>query len=341
MRNRKSIADQGNFLTRISELLTNGFSISEAIQFLQHIDPKGNYFSHFILEELQKGIPLHEVLLKEKFDKNACSQIYFAEKHGHMIEALKEAGNYLLKKHKDITTLWKLLRYPILLLIILFIVVSLLKTILLPQFESIYESLNYTPTKQLQLFLYLMQHIPNYFLYFILLFIIMFLTFFSYIYRKSPIERARWLSKIPFYNFYYKHYNSQFLAREWSFLLKSGFSIHEILLLMESQHFRPLLRDTAKELHHQLLLGKTISEAFTNIVFIEKQFVILIRHGEKNGKLDQELFYYSQISLKRMEEHIHTIFQIIQPIIFMIIGIFLIAIYMSILFPMFQMIDAV
>lgn len=320
-------------------MLGNGFAISDAIQFLQYADSKEQ--TSQMNKQLQNGMPLHEVLLKHHFDANACSQIYFAEKHGEMIPALKEAGQYLLKKHEDRQTLWKLIRYPLLLMVILVLVAGLVRNILLPQFESIYQALNYTPPGSLKFFLNAIEQAPI-----ILLSLLLFLSaaascLYVYLKKKLPVKRAAWLSKIPVYRFYYKNYYSQFLAREWSFLLKSGFSIYEILHIMESQNFRPLLRDTAILLREKLLAGQTFSAALSSVDFLENQFVELVRHGEKNGRLDRELYYFSRISLKKMEEKAQNAFQIIQPVVFMLIGVFLVAIYLSILFPMFQMIDAV
>ncbi|GER68361.1 competence protein ComGB [Weizmannia acidilactici] len=320
-------------------MLENGFAISEAISFLQYADAKQDVGS--MNKQLQNGVPLHEVLLKHRFDANACSQIYFAERHGEMVPALKEAGAYLLKKHQDYHTFWKLVRYPLVLIVALFAAAGFVRSILLPQFEQMYLSLDYTPSRNLRLFLAVMEQAPKWMLIFVLasLFSASFLHF--YLKRKNPLDQAAWLSHIPVSRFYYKSYYSQFLAREWSFLLKSGFSVYEILHMMESQNFRPLLRDTAKFLRDKLLAGQTFSNALSTVSYIEPQLVVLVRHGEKNGRLDQELYYYSQISMKKMEEKIQNLFQLIQPVVFVMIGIFLVAIYLSIMLPMFQMIDAV
>ncbi|MDT9756207.1 competence type IV pilus assembly protein ComGB [Heyndrickxia coagulans] len=320
-------------------MLENGFPIADAIDFLGHVD--GELNARSMNKQLQNGTPLHDVLLKHRFDANACMQIYFAGRHGEMVAALKEAGAYLLKKHEDALAFWKLIRYPLILAAALFIATAFVRNVLLPQFEHMYVAMDYKPSRNLRLFLAIMEQAPHDILVLSNFLFLFFTLFFLYFKRKKPLAQAAWLSRLPVSRFYYTSYYSQFLAREWSFMLKSGFSVYEILHVMESQNFKPLWRDTAKYVREKLLAGETFSHALASVPFIEPQLVILVRHGEKNGRLDQELYYYSQISLKRMEEKIQSLFGLIQPVVFIFIGFFLVAIYLSIMLPMFQMIDAV
>ncbi len=322
-------------------MLENGFSISEAIDFYSRLDGRSRLVTENIVAELHNGVPIHEILFREHFDQNACIQIFFADKHGYMSEALIGAGDYLRKKARDRKTVVKLLQYPLILIIILFFVMILLKNLLLPQFNNLYQSMGYNSSRNIHFLIDFLKNTPIYVLLFTLFLLVCLLISHLYFRKKSPIEKAEWLSRIPIFQFYYKLYISQFLAREWSFLLRSGFSINEVLRHMKNQSFRPLLRDTAETVMNRLQLGEPFSVILSDVRFIEKEFTMVVKHGEKNGRMDHELLYYSQFSFVRMEEKLQKIFRSLQPAIFIVIGLMIVAVYISILYPMFQMIDAV
>lgn len=92
------IEEQALVLIRMSEMLNNGFSLSEAIEFQSKLDRKKEGFYDSIISNIQKGKPLHEVLHQSDFDSQACAQLYFADQHGFLADALKESGQYLLRK---------------------------------------------------------------------------------------------------------------------------------------------------------------------------------------------------------------------------------------------------
>ncbi|MBS4173455.1 competence type IV pilus assembly protein ComGB [Bacillus sp. FJAT-49736] len=329
------------FLTRLGEMLQNGFSLAEAIEFLGRIDKNIYSLTSNMLKKFQEGIAIHEIFSEEQFDKKACAQIYFAEKHGNLAIALAEAGKYLLKRDKERKTLWKLLQYPLVLVGILILILFMLKNILLPQFTDLYTSLDYHPSSVIQFFAVIMENGPRYFFVFsvsVFLFIPV-----SYIFFKKwpPIKRAEWIARIPIIQQYYKLFNSQFLARECSFLLQSGFSINEILVCIASQNYRPLLKNVAEIIRKDLTVGLSFSDSLKKFSFYDKQLISIIQHGEKNGKLDQEMLFFSRYCLGLMEDKMEKVFKLLQPIMFIIVGLLVLAVYMSIMLPMFDMLDSI
>lgn len=161
------------------------------------------------------------------------------------------------------------------------------------------------------------------------------------LYKKTSIQRALWMAKIPILQYYFRLLTSQFLAREWSFLLHGGFSINEILDMMSQQSFRPLIREMAEGIREDLMTGTTFSDSLSNFKFLDPQFITITKHGEKTGRLDQELQFYSQFCVTQIEGRIQRLFRMIQPMMFIFIGILVVAVYLSILLPMFEMIDSI
>lgn len=66
-----------------------------------------------------------------------------------------------------------------------------------------------------------------------------------------------------------------------------------------------------------------------------------IEQGEKSGKLDIELTLYSQILIQQFEAMAKRHIKFIQPVIFLILGLFIVALYLTIMLPIFDMLQSI
>lgn len=233
------------------------------------------------------------------------------------------------------------MQYPLILIIVLIAISLLMQLLLLPRFTMLYGSMGYEPSVGIKLILHLSQNTFYYISGLTCIVLITFAVSRLIIRKKSALEAAELYSRIPFVHSFYKLYQTIFLSREWSFLLKSGFSMNEIIQIMEKQNFRPLLREIAEDIKKMLIVGYSFSEAISHLCFLENELKTIVAHGEQNGKLDSELLFYSDLCLQTLEEKTMKVFRIIQPTIFALIGLIVIAVYMSIFLPMFQMIESI
>lgn len=77
------------------------------------------------------------------------------------------------------------------------------------------------------------------------------------------------------------------------------------------------------------------------MLFFEKEFPMIVKHGQENGKLEQELLFFSRHCIKIMEEMIQKRLSTIQPILYIIIGFLVVSMYLAILLPMFHLLDSI
>lgn len=328
-------------MTRIAEMTDKGFTLAESLDFLGRMHDRHLPKFQKMIDGLQSGEPIHRVFYKLGFDSQACSQLFFAEKHGFITAAMKESGNYLLRKDEQRKKLLRLMQYPFILLLILVFVGFLLHHLLLPRFQVFYDSMGYEPNSALKWFLHMIQAFPYYFTFLLLIIFSLFLAASRILHSKSALDKALLFSRTPFIHSYYKLYQTIFISREWSFLLKSGFSVNEIIQIMLTQPFHPLLKESAADIRSMLKIGYSFSEALIHLGFLEEELIEIVAHGEQNGKLDSELLFYSEFCLLKLEEKTMKVFNMLQPVIFLFIGFIVIAIYLSIFLPMFQIIDSI
>ncbi|WP_456274920.1 competence type IV pilus assembly protein ComGB [Bacillus sp. AK031] len=337
----KSLKDKGLFLRRLGELLTNGYSLTEAIEFLFIGELDGRDASkQRLLFQLQNGSSLSQSLEVLGLPLHVCSQIYFAERHGRMAETLIQAGDYMITRQKDRQALLKVLTYPLVLLTLLIGAITLLKSVLFPQFQTLYSSLGYTPDAAIRIFLRFVEMVPVFVSFLILLCVIISAVFYFRIRSSTPLKKAELYFGIPFLSSYLKLLYTQFFSRELSYLLNSGMSINQALKEVENQSYRPLFKEVAERVSVDLRVGKSFPEALEGFSLFTEGLSEVIRHGERRGHLPHELLMYSQYCMESLEQSGKKVISFIQPGVFLFVGIFILLIYFSIMIPLFQVMQS-
>ncbi|TMU85473.1 type II secretion system F family protein [Bacillus sp. BHET2] len=339
----KKSDDQGKFLKRLGDLIQKGYTFSEAIDFLLLPNEKSTMkLKKRMVASLQKGESISSVIHKQlNIPSHISAQIFFAEHHGQMGHTLSEAGNYLIKRRKNHQKIQQVIQYPFMLIIISIMMMVMLRKVLFPRFQSLYSSLGYEPSAKLT---YLLKFIENFpMMLSTCLFLLLFISVLFVLFKKriSPVKVSFTLCRVPFLSRYLKLGHSHFLAKELSFLLSSGVSITESLLIIESQSYRPTFQYISTQCIKGLKEGKPFHECFSSLPFFQKELSFVVHHGQSNGRLAEELGLYSEICFQELEEKTNALLKYIQPVIFSFVGLFIMAIYFSIMMPLFQMMQGI
>src|SRR5690554_626110 len=95
----KELNQKGLLLSRLGQLLEDGFSLREALSFLETIaDKKAKPIIQEIIRETGLGIEFSTVLKQAGFPESTCSQVYFSLYHGQFAQSLYTAGNHLIQQ---------------------------------------------------------------------------------------------------------------------------------------------------------------------------------------------------------------------------------------------------
>ncbi|MBM7650467.1 competence protein ComGB [Bacillus ectoiniformans] len=342
LKKRREGKYQGEFVYRLGEMLEQGFTLGNALEFLlMNFKQNDEAVIESIQSELSSGTPLNEVLLKLDFPSMICLQVYFAEMHGRVPETLKYAGAQWKKTEELKEKLSKLLQYPMFLLLILFTLLFLLHTFLMPRFEALYTALDFSPQGATAWLLSFLQIAPLISIASAVILITSSTVFALHFKRQNPQQKITLLMKIPILSSLFSLYFTNLFSKEVSHLLKSGFAVNEVFLILQQQTMHPMLKHVAYMMNNQLLLGHSVAEAVTVIDCFESQLAQLVKHGDASGRLAEELFIFSQFCETLIEEKVKTLLSILQPAIFLFVGVVVIAIYLSVMLPMFQMVGSI
>jgi competence protein ComGB len=341
-RHKWSVNEQASFLKRTGELLARGYPIAEAIESIAlQLPLKRKEELNRCLVELKNGSPFHDVLSNLSFHKDLIGYVYFAEQHGSFSDALLEGSELALLKDKDLRKLLKLLQYPMLLLMITGFLFVFVENTLLPKFTSLFSSLGLEEN-------FFTKVINNFDQYFpiviesVLIILLIGVFYYFFVFRKlSVLQQRSQLVRIPIAGRILKLLFTHYFSIQLSFLLSGGISVSEALSLFEKNQRQPFYSKLAKEIKYKLVTGEKLETILASFSFFEREFPMIVKHGQENGKLEQELLFFSKYCVTNMEEMIEKNFKTIQPILYLLIGFLVVSMYLAILLPMFHLLDGI
>lgn len=340
MESKWPVDEQARFLKRTGELLARGYPLAEAIESLSfYFDKRRKEDIQKSLNQLREGYPLHMILADLKFNKDLVSYVYFAEQHGGLAHAVTEGSEMVLKRERDYQRLQRLAAYPLFLVLLTGVLFIFVNRILLPKFDSLFSDMNVTPNIFMKAINSAASLFP-YFLYSLLALIILAIGYYFGSFRKlSPIRQKEALVKIPFAGKLLKLFYTHFFSVQLSYLFSGGLSVLNALKVFQNNRQEPFLKEIGNGIILKLAKGEELDKAIASYPFFENELPRIIRHGQDNGKLDQELYFFSRHCLSQLEERTDKTAKIIQPVLYSFIGLLIISLYLAILLPMFQLIE--
>ncbi|WP_414055032.1 competence type IV pilus assembly protein ComGB [Macrococcus equi] len=333
---------EDDFLMRLAEMTQNGFTQYEAINFLfSQYEGVKKSVKQDIITDLEQGKSLSECLKKLQFSNHVVMQVYFSESFGNVNETLKHCYDYNISKRQLKQQFIKTIQYPLILIMIFIALIITVNQTVLPQFKSMYSSMGVELSPELIILTNILYLIPQLIIYTLILIFLLIIYYFL-VFKKSKIERQiNTIKKIPIINNLYRLYTTYRVSSEFSYFLSNGVMMKNIITILAQQDSDPTLRYIAGKINDCLIKGETLPEAIRRISLFEPSMIHFMQHGEKNSKLDRELNYYSQYIFKKFEQKIFKLIKSIQPLIFIILGLLIVAMYLVIILPMLQMMEGI
>ena len=336
------VQEQARFLKRTGELLTRGYRLSEAIESLSfYLNKKRKEDIKKSLEQMREGYPFYLVLENLNFNRDLVSYVYFAEQHGGLAHAVIDGSEMVLKRESDLIRLKKLGSYPLFLVMLTGVLFFFVDHVLLPKFTSLFNEMNVTPNFFMQAISTAASVFP-YLLYVFLMFSLLGVGYYFIRFNKlSSISQKVILTRIPIAGKLLSLLYTHFFAIQMSYLFSGGLSVREALKVFENNRHEPFSKELGRGIILKLAMGQDFDKAISAYPIFEDELSMIVRHGQINGKLDQELFFYSRHCLNQLEERTEKGMKIVQPILYSFIGLLVVSLYLAILLPMFQLIQGI
>lgn len=330
-----------SLLERMSTLLDEGYTLADSIIMLLPYHVKNiESWQMKIEEHLRNGGNIIELFDILSIPRHYLISIKIAEENGTLVETLKAISKEMEFNEKTKKKLGKLLLYPVILLLFLISIFVAFRTFFLPNIEQIIESRAQNGLSSLamtKVFLYF----PDVLLTFTLLITIVCICFFLYL-KNSPIKRQiEMLLRLPIVSYFFKLHMTMNFSRMVGSLVAGGLSLQQALEILHQQDLNRYLKEVALKVKHGVLYGDSLSQVVQSSDLFFSKCDEFIKHGEKSGYLGRELMIYSDLLNEKMHSIIKISLSLVQPFFFVLIALSIIAAYLSILLPMYNIIEVI
>ncbi|WP_428882401.1 competence type IV pilus assembly protein ComGB [Facklamia sp. P12950] len=325
------------FLQVLAEMLDEGFSIYQSLQFMKILLPKRILIINQMLEKLNVGQSFDQVLLNYGYSNRIAAQLFFAQRQGRFIQALFEIVNHLKKIRSYQKKLIKTLIYPCFLMLFLSCLLFAMRHWMLPHILSFIDQEILKTHLLARYLLILFTFLPQISISFLAVILIIYLAIDFYLLRLPVINRFQHLVKIPLFGKLIRKYVSYRLADELSYFYAAGFSMQETLDLLISYPIDPLISEIADYLQQQFLAGSELSDSLENMGIFTKTLSLVIYQGELTSQTGQKCKLYAKKIFEEVIEDLNKKLTLVQPILFLIIAIIVMAMYLVLMLPMLTM----
>lgn len=330
---------QLRFLKRLVRLLENGYSLLEALEIIKW-DKQLIPTALIVKNAFQDGKTIDEAFEVARFHKTIIAYLFFVRENGDLITSIKkciamyEHRLTYIQKFKQIT------RYPLILLFFFAILLYFIKQSVLPSFESLFH-VNNDASAIVHLLLLVMDYLTL--LLMLLSIILLGLCIFWFFYkRKIKIEnQIKIYNYIPIYRKFLRLHTSFLFATHLSSLLKTGISMKKILTMMSSQQKLPIVSYYTYLMKKEVTNGLELSPLLAQLPLFEKQLSSIFQKSNDIDALEKDLSLYADLLMEEIERKVMKVITYIQPIFFVILACFIVFIYVTLMWPMFQLIKTI
>jgi len=334
-------------LRQISTMLNAGLPITtclkDVILTAEHKRLKEIY--KIVLDEVESGINISNALKTFESEVGAISIALFdlGEKTGTLDESIGKLADILQEVQDNRMKLKKATRYPIIVVVAMVIAFSFVITLVVPQFQSMFEEYNAKlpfPT----LILLWMEHAIIDYGPFILAGAFLLSFSISYFYKKSSKFRLlfdRYMLKIYIVGkVIYLSMIGRFIY-VFDRLSASGVPILDSLKtaigIVENRYLKQRLNEIISAIEE----GRSLTDGFRDTKQFESMVIQMISAGESSGSLSGMLDKISDIYRKKYSYLVDNVSTMIEPLLIAGIAGFVLLLALGIFLPMWSIAEAV
>ena len=338
----EQLKQPAQFLERLSELLEEGYTFDEGILILSpfHTGDQ-NLWHEKIQQAFITGHSPQEILSALGIRKRYLLAITIASSTGDLARALKLVSREMAFQEQMVERLKKLLYYPIFLFIFIVCLFIAYRRLFLPRMESLIHNRttvnDATSLKWTEIFL----SVPDYFFYCGISFVFLFVLSIYFISKRDIKRQLSIIYSTPVIQSIFALTLTMQFARGLGNLLLHGFSLQDALRVLEEQNNNSYIAYISKQLLDEVLNGEPLSVAVSKNPFLLSKFESFIVHGEKSSMLNRELLIFADLLEEKFQSRLNNSLKILQPSLLLVIAICVLAAYLSILLPIYNMIEFV
>lgn len=333
-----------DFFKGLSILLKAGIDLNTSLWLMK--DSMNESFESIIdeiVEELENGNFLSQAI--EKQEKIYSNLSYFFIKIGENSGRLSQNMEYLseiLEYKRDISSKIKsTLTYPLIVLFATIFLFLFMAMYLIPSFLKVFDYGDQIPVLTKILYSIGLFLRANYRL--LLIVSSGLILSFSYKLRDETFKRVckNKVLSLPFIKFVYEDFIYSFYLKALGIMLESGENLLNSLEIASSIFEATYAVEKFKNVEKHIVNGSSFSLSLDMEDLFPRQVIGIIKVGEESGRLEMVLKNISDIYRKRGEDRLERYSKLLEPALLIIITVFIGLLSVSLLLPMFKIIDLI
>jgi len=337
---KENFRNRSVFLERLSVLLMEGYTFHEAVTLLiPHHLKDYNPVLEAMNKDFKEGYGVSHILASLGFSSATLLPIAVAEVDGRVAQALSGMAVRMKKAEEKRKKLKNLLIYPVVLFILIAALLMAFRRFFLPNMEALAISRKGGGDGFVSALPSLVTRIPDFIIGTVLVSALL-TVICTVIYKKSaPVTKIRIIMSIPVAGPFFSIVKTRDFSGEIGGLLQSGLSLQNALDVLINQNLDAVLSEITKNVKEQVVFGDSLHTAISRTEGLMEQLSAFAKHGEDSGYLSKELQIYSEHLSEEIDEKLVKALALLQPALFSIIAICILAAYLALLLPVYGMMD--
>ena len=330
------------FTKQLASLLAAGTPLEKTLQILsnQTNDRKISQLTTLLLEDIQSGQTLSFAMSKfpKIFNNIYTSAILAGESSASLPSIFSDLSEFIDKEEKIKSQVTSALVYPILLLGVSLLVIYALVSLVLPQVVEQFLSTNIELPLLTKILLSLSNVFPLFLLAIVLLIITSLVFFRTNLMSESfKIRISSFLLKIPLFGSLILFNQTARFCSSMHLMTSAGLNTVDSLQIAKDTFTNKCLKSEIEFIIKRVLSGSSISHAFSQSKVFPNVFIQLIASGDVGSQISQmfkniHIFLNEEVEAKR-----NIMLTLLQPLVILFMGVFVMLIVMAIMLPLLQM----
>lgn len=325
------------FSSQIEIILHAGISPYEGIAIMNEDseDERTKAMLSTIYEELSLGKPFYEALnTSQAFPEYMLNMVKIGETSGRLEEVMHSLSVHYQRLYENKENIKSAISYPFIMIVMMFVVVIILMTQVLPIFNQVFKQLGSSMSGFSQMILSLAMTLSHYtYLLIALLIFLLFILIYFVKSHKGQEKLYQFLTKWHFTkDISLKMALSQFTSG-MSIALSSGLDINQSLQMAKQLVKHPKLRQRIEQAE-SMLSEHDLATAFIESQVLTGMYARLLKLSNKTGHIDTIMQEIAVQYDQETDERIHHLISIIEPTLVAILSIFVGMILLSVMLPL-------
>ena len=330
------------FTKQMSALLSAGTPIEKCLVLLSK-QSSNSKFSQILLninEDITEGNSLSSSMKKYPsiFDEIYTSTIYAGETSASLSEVFHDLSIYLDKEAKIRSQVVGALIYPAVLFIVSIAVIYALLSFVLPQVVEQFISSNVELPLLTQTLLAFSEVFPIIIAFILLLLIAIYVVQATNIIpQKYQLMISKYFLYIPLIGPIILYDQTARFCSSMRLMTKAGLNTIDSLQIAQNTFKNKYLKSQVEKVVNKVIAGTSISKAFAQVQIFPEVFQQLLSSGDLGSQVSEMFEKTKEFLDQEVDTRRNLLLTLLQPIVILTMGVFVMLIVLSIMLPLLQM----